>query len=92
MEARKRTEGRGWLCGTYTSSKRKTLEREIDRRFTDEEIEFIKAQLPDDSDDETEFALQDPERQEMCDDMSSKLNALIPRLHINHFWSDLLDD
>lgn len=92
IRARKRTKGRGWLCGTYTSSKRKTIEREIDRRFTDEEIEFIKAHLPEDSDDETEFALQDPERRGMCDEINNKLNALIPRLHINHFWSDLLDD
>lgn len=92
IRARKRTKGRGWLCGTYTSSKRKTIEREIDRRFTDKEIEFIKAHLPEDSDDETGFALQDPERQEMCDDMSSKLNALIPRLYMNHYWSDFMDD
>ena len=92
VRARKRSNGRGWLCGTYTSGMRKTVERYMDRRFTDDQIEFIISHLSEDADDETEFALQDPENQELCDELSRELNALIPKIHLNRFVSDFLDD
>lgn len=90
IRARKRAKRRGWLCGTYTSNIRKIIERSVEHQFTDEEIGFIKAHLSED--DETEFALKDSEKQEMCDDLNSKLNALIPRLHMNLLLSDFMDD
>ena len=92
IRAKKRTKGRGWLCGTYTSAVREIIEKKMECMFTDEQIEFIKVHLPEKTDDRTEFALQDPEHQELCDEMNSKLNELIPSLHVNHYWHDLLDD
>ena len=92
VRARKRAGGRGWLCGTYTSSVRKTIEKCIDCRFSDDQIKYIVSHLPEDTDDETEFALQDPENQELCDELSRELNALIPKIHLNRFLSDFLDD
>ena len=91
VRARKRTSGRGWLCGTYACHKMKIIERRVAYGFTDEEIEFIKSHLPENSD-EAEFALLDPEKQAQCDEMSQKLNALIPRIHLNLFLSDFMDD
>ena len=80
VRARKRTSGRGWLCGTYACRVMETIERKMVYRFNDEEMGFIKAPLPENSD-EAEFVLQDPENQDQCDEMSQKLNALIPRIH-----------
>ena len=59
--------------------------------LAEKEMDEIKEHLPENSD-EAEFALLDPEKQAQCDEMSQKLNALIPRIHLNLFLSDFMDD
>lgn len=90
VRARKRVNGRGWLCGTYTSSVRKAVESQVRRCFSQDELEFIINHLSDP--DETGFTLQDREKQEICEDLNDRLNELIPQLHINRFYSDLFDE
>ena len=92
IRARKRTEGRGWICGTYTSRIRTTIEKRLGLMFTYDQIEFIYSHLPEEYDDETELVLQDPENHELCDEISEKLNTLIPKIYVNHYWSDFLSD
>ena len=60
--------------------------------FTYDQIEFIYSHLPEEYDDETELVLQDPENHELCDEISEKLNTLIPKIYVNHYWSDFLSD
>ena len=92
--ALKRVNGRGWLCGTYTSAKEGTLEKYVKRAFSIEELRFITVHLPDVEANRRDgsFALTDPERPEMCEELNRKLNHLIPRLHVNPFYSDVFDN
>ena len=92
IKARKRVEGRGWICGTYTSSIRRTIEKVLERRFSEDEIAFIYARLPKESEEETEIVLKDPENQERCEELNRILNGLIPKIYVNHYWSDFLSD
>ena len=92
IKARKRVNGRGWLCGTYTSSVRRTVERQVKRCFSLEESKFIIDHLPDENDEDEIFTLVDQDRKEMCEALSKKLNEIIPRLNVNLFYTDLFDD
>ncbi len=91
IKARERVKGRGWLCGTYTSSVRRSVEQQVRSRFTNEELKYIIDHL-NDSDEEVLFTMGDPQSPEMCDILNDKLNELIPRLHINRSYMKLLDD
>ena len=92
IKALKRVNGRGWLCGTYTNSVRRTVERQVNRCFSLEESKFIIDHLPDENDEDEIFTLVDQDRKEMCEALSKKLNEIIPRLHVNLFYTDLFDD
>ena len=91
IRARKRVNHRGWLCGTYTSSVRRSVEQKVRRCFSSEEMKFIIDHLTD-SDEEELFAMKDQQSSEICDILNNKLNEIIPQLHINRFYSDFLDD
>lgn len=92
IKARKRVNDRGWLCGTYTNSVRRKVERQIKGCFSLEELIFIIDHLPDENDEDEIFTLVDQDRKEMCEALSKKLNEIIPRLHVNLFYTDLFDD
>ena len=92
IKALKRVNGRGWLCGTYTNSVRRTVERQVKRWFSLEESKFIIDHLPDENDEDEIFTLVDQDRKEMCEALSKKLNEIIPRLHVNLFYTDFFDD
>lgn len=92
IKALKRVNGRGWLCGTYTNSVRRTVERQVKRCFSLEESKFIIDHLPDENDEDEIFTLVDQDRKEMCEALSKKLNEIIPRLHVNLFYTDFFDD
>ena len=92
IKALKRVNGRGWLCGTYTNSVRRTVERQVKRCFSLEESKFIIDHLPDENDEDEIFTLVDEDRKEMCEALSKKLNEIIPRLHVNLFYTDFFDD
>jgi len=85
--ALKITNGHGWLCGTYTGSIRKNIERYIKRCFSHEELEFIVNHLSDPGEDVC-FALEDREKQDICEALNDKLNKMIPHLYVNHFYDD----
>ena len=90
IKARKRVNGRGWLCGTYARSKRRLVEFKIRSLFSEEELKYIVDHLKDSE--EELFAMEDQQDPGMCKMLNDKLNELIPRLHINHYYSDLFDD
>ena len=88
--ARERAQGQGWLCGTYTSSVGKTMNRWVRMSFTADELRFITDHLvPVTSEGAREcFALHDPEAQALCDEMNVRLNEVIPALHVNMFFAE----
>lgn len=89
--ARKRVKGQGWLCGTYTSGVRKYVERYVMRTFNEDEMDYIIGHLPTENEEDTCFLMVDvsePQRIMYYNDM---LNSVIPRLHINHFYSDIFE-
>ena len=93
-KARRGVKGLGWVCGTYANSVRKSVEVKLKHSFTRDQLQFIIDHLPSNREaDEAEcFSLTDPKEQKMCDEMSIKLNELIPKLHVNISYSSLLDD
>lgn len=91
IKARKSVNGRGWLCGTYTGSVRRLVEQRVRRSFSNEELKYIVDHLSD-SDEEDLFAIEDQQSPGTCDILNDKLNELIPRLHINRFYSDIFED
>ena len=84
----------GWLCGTYTSSVTKSLAERVKHVFTREQLQFLIDHLPSarDEDKVESFSLTDADRQDLCDELSAKLNNLIPTLHVNRMVSDLFDE
>ena len=90
--AKKAVNGRGWLCGTYLNSVSRVLRLRVYRDFSCDQLGFIINHLADDAHDEVAFDLRDPEEQELCDAMNRKLNELMPRLHINRYYSDIFGD
>lgn len=85
VEANKRANGRGWICGTYASAIRQNVEKVIRMYFTREELKYIVEHLTD-SDEAECFAMKDPESPETSDILNDKLNQLIPRLHVNPIY------
>ncbi len=90
VRARKRMNSRGWLCGTYMSSVTRSVGQQVKRIFSCEEMKYIIEHLTD-FDGEEFFAMEDQQSPETCDILNRKLNELIPRLHINRFYSELFD-
>lgn len=58
VRARKRVNGRRWLCGTYTSSVKRVVEQQVKRFFSSEEMKYIIDHLTD-FDKEEHFAIED---------------------------------
>ncbi len=92
VSARKRVEGRGWLCGTYTSSVRRSTERFVMRKFVESEMDYIIEHFPPENDEDICFQMMDDENPEKITYYNSELNSMIPRLIINRFYSDLFEE
>lgn len=90
VRARKRVNGLGWLCGTYTSSVKRLVEKQIRKCFSNEELNYIVERLTDS--DEDIIITKDQQSPEKSEELNDKLNDLIPRLHINRFYTDLFAD
>lgn len=91
VRARKRVNSLGWLCGTYANSVERSVERNVRRTFSSEEMKYIIDHLTD-FDEEECFAMEDQQSPETCNILNHRLNELIPRLHLNRLNSDLFDD
>ena len=46
VKAHKRVEGKGWLCGTYTSSIRRNVESYLVSKFDESEMDYIIEHMP----------------------------------------------
>jgi hypothetical protein len=68
------------FCGTYTSSIREGIAKTVQRVFSADQQRFIVAHLPANLEDDEFFALKDPLEQELCIELSQKMNSLIPRV------------
>lgn len=89
---RKIAKGKGWVCGTCASKRRNYLSIHILREFSNEEIKFIYEHLSDITDDQEFFDLKDETEQEKCDELTNRLNSIIPKLHINWFPTAFFDE
>ena len=76
---------RGWLCGTYAGHLCSILENKVMRRFSEEELEFILSHLPETKMEAAgfHFILTDSGKQEKCDELSRRLNEMIPKVRLN---------
>lgn len=92
VRAKKRVNGKGWICGTYTKSVANLVKRKVKYNFSINQLRFIVDHLPDESDIEERFSLQDPENVYECNVLNDTLNMLIPRLIIHLFYSEIFKD
>ena len=88
VKARKIVQGRGWLCGTYTSNVRKTIERHVMRKFDELEMNYIIEHLPVENDEDTCFMMKDADDPQRIIHYNDELNRMIARLYINRFYKD----
>lgn len=89
VRAKKRVNGKGWICGTYTKSVANLVKRKVKYNFSINQLRFIVDHLPDESDIEERFSLQDPENVYECIVLNDALNMLIPRLITHRFYSEI---
>lgn len=87
VKAHKRLEGRGWLCGTYTSSIRRNVESYLVSRFDESEMNYIIEHMAVDNKEDTCFLMLDSADPQKAVHYSDELNSLIPVLHINRFYN-----
>lgn len=86
--------GCGWICGTYANSVEKLLLERVKHAFTNNQLQFILDHMatPSDEDGSEYFVFIDQNEQKLCDELSAKLNTLIPKLRVIRFVSDYFDD
>lgn len=89
VSARKRVQGRGWLCGTYTNNVQKSVERYVMRKFDESEMDYIIEHLPEENDEDICFRMVDADNPQMVIYYNDQLNSMIPKLHINRSYSDM---
>ena len=87
VKAHKRVEGKGWLCGTYTSSIRRNVESYLVSKFDESEMDYIIEHMPVDNKEDTCFLMLDGADPQKAIHYSDELNSLIPVLHINRFYN-----
>ena len=92
VKARKRVNGKGWLCGTYANRICERLERNVIRKFDESELDYIIEHLPPENDEDINLKMIDAENPQMSTYYNELLNNMIPKLHINPFYSDLFEN
>lgn len=92
VKVSKEVHDRGWVCGTNIGSVRECIERIIVKRFDETQMDYIIEHLPEENDEDISFQMVDDQNPKMSASINEQLNKLIPRLHINHFYSDLFDN
>ncbi len=80
----------GWICGTFNTSFRRNIERELLSSFDELEMNYIIEHLPPENEKDTCFGIVDIDNQLraiLCNDI---LNSLVPGLYIHHYHDYLL--
>ena len=87
-----RTGGKGWICGKYTDSVLKSVERKVRRAFSKTQMRYIIDHIPEKSDDDIVFIINDPSDPDEVLRLCTILNMFIPKITVRTYPTELFKD
>ena len=88
VRAEKREQRRGWLCGTYARRIQEKVNRFLLKQYSESEMDYIISHLPEEKGKDTCFHMVDAENPQKMMRYNEELNRIIPKLRLNHYYSD----